>query len=53
MARTGAVVNHSGACLCGAAVAARDGLDVPVLCHCDFKVSNLHVMPAGELVVLD
>jgi len=33
--------------------AARDALDVPVLCHCDFKLSNLHVTPAGELVVLD
>jgi aminoglycoside phosphotransferase (APT) family kinase protein len=37
----------------GDAYAARDALDVPVLCHCDFKVSNLHVTPAGELVVLD
>jgi thiamine kinase-like enzyme len=35
------------------AYAARDGLDVPVLCHCDFKTSNLHVTPEGELVVLD
>lgn len=34
-------------------IAARDALDVPVLCHCDSKVSNLHVTPAGELVVLD
>ena len=34
-------------------IAARDALDVPVLCHCDFKVSNLHVTPADELVVLD
>ena len=25
----------------------------PVLSHCDFKVSNLHLMPGGELVVLD
>jgi phosphotransferase family enzyme len=25
----------------------------PVLTHCDFKVSNLHVTPTGELVVLD
>jgi hypothetical protein len=33
--------------------AAHDALDVPVLSHCDFKVSNLHVTPAGELVVLD
>jgi hypothetical protein len=33
--------------------AARDALDVAVLCHCDFKVSNLHETPAGELVVLD
>jgi phosphotransferase family enzyme len=33
--------------------AAREALDVPVLCHCDFKLSNLHVTPAGELVVLD
>jgi hypothetical protein len=37
----------------GDAYAARDALDVPVLCHCDFKVSNLHVTPDGELVVLD
>jgi aminoglycoside phosphotransferase (APT) family kinase protein len=35
------------------AYAARDALDAPVLCHCDFKVSNLHVTPDGELVVLD
>jgi len=35
------------------ASAARDALDVPVLCHCDFKVSNLHLTPGGELVVLD
>jgi len=34
-------------------IAARDVLDVPVLCHCDFKVSNPHVTPAEELVVLD
>jgi len=33
--------------------AARDALDVPVLCHCDFKLSNLHVTRTGELVVLD
>ncbi len=25
----------------------------PVLSHCDFKVSNLHLLPTGELVVLD
>jgi aminoglycoside phosphotransferase (APT) family kinase protein len=25
----------------------------PVLCHCDFKVSNLHWTAAGELLVLD
>ncbi|MDB4964533.1 MAG: hypothetical protein JWN44_222 [Myxococcales bacterium] len=37
----------------GDAYATRDALDVPVLCHCDFKVGNLHVTPAGELVVLD
>ena len=35
----------------GDASAARDALDVPVLCHCDFKVSNLHVTPDGELVL--
>jgi hypothetical protein len=28
-------------------------MDAPVLSHCDFKVSNLHVAPSGELVVLD
>lgn len=33
--------------------AGRDALDVPVLCHCDFKLSNLHTTPAGEVVVLD
>jgi len=33
--------------------AGRDALDVPVLCHSDFKVSNLHTTPAGEVVVLD
>ena len=27
--------------------------DAPVLAHTDFKVSNLHVAPDGELVVLD
>lgn len=33
--------------------AARDALDAPVLCHCDFKLSNLHLTPDDELVVLD
>jgi aminoglycoside phosphotransferase (APT) family kinase protein len=37
----------------GNAYARRDALDVPVLCHSDFKVSNLHLTPTGELVVLD
>ncbi len=32
---------------------AEAAMDAPVLSHCDFKVSNLHVTPAGELVVLD
>lgn len=27
--------------------------DTPVLSHCDFKVSNVHLSPAGELCVLD
>jgi hypothetical protein len=48
-----ALAARIAALLDGDAYAARDGLHVPVLCHCDFKVSNLHVTPAGELVVLD
>jgi hypothetical protein len=28
-------------------------MDAPVLTHSDFKVSNLHVVPTGELIVLD
>jgi hypothetical protein len=48
-----ALAARIGAFLDGDAYAARDALDVPVLCHCDFKVSNLHVTPANDLVVLD
>ncbi|MCU1283014.1 MAG: hypothetical protein JWM53_6560 [bacterium] len=33
--------------------AARQAVDVPVLSHCDFKVSNVHWTPGGELLVLD
>lgn len=33
--------------------AARAAMDGPVLVHCDFKVGNLHLLPSGELVVLD
>jgi len=48
-----ALAARIAAFLDGNAYAARDGLDVPVLCHCDFKTSNLHVTPDGALVVLD
>lgn len=48
-----ALAGRIAAFLDGNAYAARDALDVPVLCHSDFKVSNVHVTPDGELVVLD
>ncbi|HEY2745799.1 MAG TPA: aminoglycoside phosphotransferase family protein [Polyangia bacterium] len=34
-------------------LAGRDAVDVPLLSHCDFKASNLHWTPCGELLVLD
>ncbi|MGZ3407410.1 MAG: phosphotransferase family protein [Polyangia bacterium] len=34
-------------------LARRDAVDVPVLSHSDFKVSNVHWTPRGELLVLD
>ena len=48
-----ALAARIAAFLDGDEYAARDALDVPVLCHCDFKVGNLHVTPDGALVVLD
>lgn len=48
-----ALAGRIAAFLDGNRYAARDALDVPVLCHSDYKVSNLHVTPDGELVVLD
>ena len=48
-----ALVSRIAVFLDGDRYAARDALDAPVLSHCDFKVSNLHVTPTGELVVLD